>query len=327
MDNGQPNAGHGPGGEAMRKKEGRSRKPEATDDAVRADLAAEAMALMPGEGVVTPTAPIPKEEEVGHVELEEVLRTVPGPAASWDEGIKDLLNARNKVGAGLFAYYWVVGRFALQMSEDRNNPPEQRKYGGHSVGQLAELLETSETSIHNCMVFHRRTDLETLKRLIEKQVAWRGIAALCSVGDDQEYRRLQVAYELKKITADQVIERAKEFNRAQDGLKRKEAKEKPRYAPSKDVAARIRSYNTVFTSVPTQTMAPFRAALEEYAKNHLTMRPQVAKSIAEDIRTARENTRIVAEALGLVEKALAELDRAMAGDRAIQNVTEEKAEE
>lgn len=207
---------------------------------------------------------------------------LPAKATAWDKGIARLRKQRDSLAGGILQYRYATGQFALAVSEDLNNEEGKRKYGSHTVGDIAAELQESPSTIYSCITFVNQVTPDELKQLIEKGWAWRAVTALLTVEDPKKRKKLQQQYERGKYkNSDELRQEIKATNKAAVATGQKREKRGSRSGDT--IGQRIRGLVTVSTTLLTQAAPEFAEGIKAYLKAVQEMPPDAADKIMSDV--------------------------------------------
>lgn len=204
---------------------------------------------------------------------------------AWAQEVAELRRMRDDVSGGILRYRYRTGLFAIDVAEARNAAPGVRKYGNHTVAQIAEELEDSESTIHSCMQFAKKFTQAELETMATKGWAWRAVMSLVTVEDPKQRAKFQLDYEKGKYANSDLF---REAVHAVNETDRKEGtRTEKRGGGVGTTAQRVRGFNTVAAAMVSKTVPDFVAGVETFIKEQQEMSPSAAETISEQIETAK----------------------------------------
>lgn len=223
----------------------------------------------------------------------------------WKSATEDLRTRRRQAAADIIQYRFDVGKFAVDLMEDRAKELGSKLYGDRTVEQLCEALAESSSTVHTCIKFARRCDQKELDYFKKHEWPWRAISSIVTVDDAKEYKRLKDDFEQERFkTSDELKTAVKEVN-----LKSKETGvKKDKRGGSTTMKSTIKAFNTSCGMLATKLTPNFMEALKRFEKDAPGMDAESSEEVAKSLAESKESVSNLSAMLTRTNELLGEID-------------------
>lgn len=224
----------------------------------------------------------------------------------WKSRTSELRQWRKKMAGDILQYRYEVGKFAIEVIEDKAKESGNRLYGTHTTQDICDAIKESPTTVHDSIKFVRKVGVKELAHLKSCEYPWRAVAALITVTDAKAYVALKEKFETGAFgNTDEFKAATTEANvqSKEDGTKT----DKRGSGGSSTAAAIVKSFNTTLTQATKKLIPDLLAATKTFVKDSQTMAPATAEVVASGLHDARQNIKTVKL---LFDKAEAAIDAA-----------------
>ena len=222
----------------------------------------------------------------------------------WDKITTELRNRRRKAAADILQYRYDVGRLAIAVVEDRSKELGKKTYGDRTVEQICDALKESQSTVHTCIKFARKTDAKELEYFKEHEWPWRAVSSIVTVDDAAAYKQLKEAFEKKQFKN---TDELKEATKAANEKSKKDGTKKDKRGGSPTDKSTIRSFSTACTAVTTKVLPNFLVVVKNFAKNSSKMESDVADEMAAGIKEGKKALDQLQKMVQRAEEMLSEI--------------------
>lgn len=219
---------------------------------------------------------------------DEQKKLAKAAAARWESITEELRTRRRGVVADLLQYRYDVGKFALDVMEDRAKELGNKLYGDRTIEQVSDALAESQSTIHSCMKFVRRCDSKELEYFKKHEWPWRAVSSIITIEDAKTYKQLKEKFEKGQFGNTDELKEAAATANAQ--AKSSGAKTERR-GPSRTAYSIIKSVSTACGQISTKVLPVYVTTVKDFVKNSAKMETvEVDKMAAElkDVKKALE---------------------------------------
>ena len=221
----------------------------------------------------------------------------------WKKRTTELRDWRKKMAGDILQYRYEVGKFAIEVIEDKAKERGNRLYGTHTVQDICGATNESPTTVHDSIKFVRKVGVAELQQLKAREYPWRAVAALITVADAKAYKALKDKFEKGAFGN---TEEFKEATKAANVQAKKDGtKTDNRGGGTSTAASIIKSFNTTLNQATQKLIPDLLSATRAFTKDSQTMAPATAEAVASGLHDALKNIKTVKT---LLDKAAAAID-------------------
>ena len=221
----------------------------------------------------------------------------------WKKRTTELRLWRKKMAGDILQYRYEVGKFAIEVIEDKAKERNNRLYGTHTTQDICSAIKESPTTVHDSIKFVRKVDEKELAHLKASEYPWRAVAALITVTDAKMYAVLKEKFEKGAFGN---TEEFKEATKAANVQSKKDGtKTDKRGGGSSTAASIIKSFNTTLNQATKKLIPDLMDAAKAFVRDGQKMAPATAEVVASGLRDAKRNIKTVKL---LLDKADAAID-------------------
>jgi hypothetical protein len=219
----------------------------------------------------------------------------------WEKDIDELKKRVLDAHAGVLQIKFDTGRIAIAL-EDKSKRAHERRYGKHTVQDLATALSSSPADVYNCQKFARFFSQKDVDRFKENQWPWRQITALVSTERAEDRERFMLEYEAGMHR--EYGDRFKEVVRDHEQSRRDSGKRKDMRGNRLPALTAAKQANTLLNQAVSKVLPQFIDGVRQYVKIAPALDENRQQSVAEKIGDVKGQLPAMRKLLADAESAI-----------------------